>query len=62
MRDASETTAFGQKVDSRSESRYHQRPSRFHFFRLRSSPSTFKATGMPASRGSHVNTAVAALQ
>ena len=37
-------------------------PSAFHFFRLRSSPSTLSAVGMPMMRGQKVKIALAALQ
>ena len=60
--DASVTTALGIHVARRSDSRYQAFASAFHFFRCRSRPSTFSATGMPRARGIQVNTALAALQ
>src|SRR5579883_500860 len=55
---ASVTRAFGIQVASHSEARYHAFAAAFHFFRLRSRPSTFSA----AARGIQVKIALAALQ
>src|SRR5690242_17065847 len=55
-------TSVQHHVDSHSERRYQFFASWFHFLRWRSSPSTFRAVGVPRSRGIHVNTALAALQ
>src|SRR5688500_10172544 len=59
---ASVITTDGQKVDSHSEARYQVFAKRFHFFRLRSMPSTFRATGIPKRRGTRVKIAFAPLQ
>jgi hypothetical protein len=57
------TTASGTIVDRRSEIRYATRPSALHFFRLRSSPSTFRTTLVrPPRRGRNAAAALIALQ
>ena len=61
MTSASLMISSGMMVASRSETAYHARPSGPHFARLRSMPSTFRTTGIPMSRGSTANTALAAL-
>src|ERR1700749_4398115 len=59
---ASEITTFGIQVASHSDIWYQAFATRFHFLRFRSRPSTFRATGMPASLGIQVKMALAALQ
>src|SRR5438552_1379943 len=59
---ASVTTTFGIQVASHSDIRYHASAKAFHIVRFRSNPSTFNATGIPNTRGTQVNTALAALQ
>src|SRR3984893_13925090 len=56
------TTRVGVNAEKSSHKYREERPIKFHFLRLRSKPSTFRAVGFPTSRGIQAIGPLATLQ